>query len=33
LEPENLLDDENGKVTELREGARVELADGQWWWD
>ena len=33
LEPENLLADENGKVTELREGARVELADGQWWWD
>jgi hypothetical protein len=28
-----LLDDEQGKVASLRNEARLELAEGQWWWD
>lgn len=33
LDPANLLDDEQGKVASLRNEARLELAEGQWWWD
>ena len=33
LAPENLLEDENGKVGQLRRETTVELAEGQWWWD
>jgi hypothetical protein len=33
LAPENLLPDENGSVAKLREEVKLELADGQWWWD
>jgi hypothetical protein len=33
LDPQNLLEDENGKVSQLRDEATVELAEGQWWWD
>jgi len=33
LAPENLLEDENGKVGQLRRETTIELAEGQWWWD
>jgi len=33
LKPESLLQDEQGKVAELREETTLELAKGQWWWD
>jgi len=33
LKPENVLADENGKVDELRKETKLELAEGQWWWD
>ena len=29
---ENLLEDENGKVAKLRQDTKIELAEGQWWW-
>jgi hypothetical protein len=32
-EHENLLQDKNGSVSKLREGTKVNLAKGQWWWD
>jgi hypothetical protein len=32
-EHENLLPDEKGKVSKVREGTKVNLAKGQWWWD
>jgi hypothetical protein len=33
LASENLLDDEHGQVGKLRQETRIELAEGQWWWD
>jgi len=33
LAPENLLEDETGKVGQRRREITIELADGQWWWD
>ena len=33
LASENLLEDENGKVARKREEVKLELAEGQWWWD
>ena len=33
VEHENLLPDEKGKVSKLREGTKVNLAKGQFWWD
>ena len=33
LLPENLLSDEKGSVAKLRNEAKIELAEGQWWWD
>jgi len=33
LDPENTLTDEGSKVAALREATKVELAEGQWWWD
>jgi len=33
LQPENILPDQQGKVSQLREQTRLELAEGQWWWD
>lgn len=33
LKPESLLQDEQGKVAELREETTLELPEGQWWWD
>ena len=33
LESDNLLPDEKGKVSKLREAVKPNLAKGQWWWD
>lgn len=33
LDSGNLLPDEKGKVSNLREEIRPNLAEGQWWWD
>ena len=34
LASENVLRDEEGKVSEARDGIKLgDLADGQWWWD
>jgi hypothetical protein len=33
LESGNLLPDEKGNVSKLREGIKLDLAKGQWWWD
>ena len=33
LQPDNLLSDEKGKVSHVREGVKPNLAKGQWWWD
>jgi hypothetical protein len=33
LRSDKLLKDEQGKVRALREGTKLELAKGQWWWD
>ncbi len=33
LEPSNLLTDEGSQVQSARAAGKVELADGQWWWD
>jgi hypothetical protein len=33
LYPDNLLSDEGGKVSGLRQQTEINLADGQWWWD
>lgn len=33
LDADNLLSDENGKVTKLREQVAPNLEGGQWWWD
>lgn len=33
VDPANILSDEKGKVAKLREGTKVNLAKGQWWWD
>ncbi len=33
LEPGNLLPDEAGRVARTRQEIRLELAEGQWWWD
>ena len=33
LEADNLLADEHGKVDEARRDTKLDLADGQWWWD
>lgn len=33
LESDNLLPDEAGRVARTRQEIRVELAEGQWWWD
>jgi hypothetical protein len=33
LRPENLLEDKDGKVSELRQKTPIHLAPGQWWWD
>ena len=29
---ENLLEDEDGNVSKLRQDTKIELAEGQWWW-
>lgn len=33
LKADKLLADEKGKVSKLREGIKLNLAKGQWWWD
>jgi hypothetical protein len=33
LAPENVLADEKGGVAAVREETKLDLADGQWWWD
>jgi hypothetical protein len=33
LAPENVLADENGGVAALRQEIKLDLAEGQWWWD
>ena len=33
LDPENVLDDEHGKVAELHKQTKLRLAKDQWWWD
>jgi len=33
LAPENLLPDEHDNVSRLRSEAKIQLAEGQWWWD
>jgi len=33
LMADNLLEDEQGKVAEARRTTKLELAEGQWWWD
>ena len=33
LASENLLPDEGGKLNQSREQVKLELAEGQWWWD
>lgn len=33
LDSENLLEDEEGAVKNLREETAVRLAEGRWWWD
>ena len=33
LQSDKLLPDERGKVEELRQKTKIELAKGQWWWD
>jgi len=33
LQSDNLLPDESGQVQRTREAIRLELAEGQWWWD
>ncbi len=33
LKSDNLLSDEKGKLSKLREGVKPNLAKGQWWWD
>ncbi|MBI1902956.1 MAG: DUF1598 domain-containing protein [Planctomycetia bacterium] len=33
LKSDKLLKDEQGKVRALREGTKLNLAKGQWWWD
>ena len=33
LDSENLLEDENGLVAKKRQDLKLELAEGQWWWD
>ena len=33
LETENLLADEKGEVANLRLDTKLDLAEGQWWWD
>ncbi len=33
LAGDNLLPDEGKKVAKLREQIKIELAEGQWWWD
>jgi hypothetical protein len=33
LLPENLLSDEKGSVAKLRNETKIQLAEGQWWWD
>ncbi len=33
LQPKHLLDDDRGQVARTRQEIKVELAEGQWWWD
>ncbi len=33
LQSDKLLPDQRGKVNELRQKTKIELAKGQWWWD
>lgn len=33
LAPENLLEDEDGKLAKSRQETKLDLAEGQWWWD
>ena len=33
LKDDNLLADKKGKVAKTREGVKLNLAKGQWWWD
>ena len=33
LQPDNVLADEKGKVSKLRQSVKPDLAEGQWWWD
>lgn len=33
LIPDNLLDDEGGELAKKRDDVKVDLAEGQWWWD
>ena len=33
LTSDNLLADKKGKVSKVREGVKLNLPKGQWWWD
>ena len=33
LAPENLLEDKDGKLAKSRQETKLDLAEGQWWWD
>ena len=33
LKDDNRLADKKGKVAKTREGVKLNLAKGQWWWD
>ena len=33
LKSENILADEDAKVAKVRDGVKLKLAPGQWWWD
>jgi len=33
LRSENLIEDDGGKVAKARKEIKLELAEGQWWWD
>ena len=33
LMADNLLEDKGSKVAKTRKATKLELAEGQWWWD
>ena len=33
LKADNLLPDKKDKLSKTREGVKLNLAKGQWWWD